>query len=275
MRVTAADGTQIYVQVQGLPEQPPVLVLPGGPCRDPAYLSDQAGLGRRNSLAIVHPRGTAATGGLSRGWWKDADDVVAVADALGLASFSVLAHSAGTRLALAVAAQHPGRVRSMALVTPSAAWLTGTAQDGPAIAARRSSPEVDAAMGSMRGRPPEDECAFQHALKLEAPAGYAQWTGREKQHSGVGAMSLVSATAWFADIPGDAVQRITGAPLPPTLVLAGKQDILSGVGPVRAYARALGAQLSLVEDSGHYPWIEQPAVFRGALNNWFAGPGRQ
>jgi pimeloyl-ACP methyl ester carboxylesterase len=88
------------------------------------------------------------------------------------------------------------------------------------------------------------------ALKLEAPAAYAKWTEREKQHSGVGALSLVSATAWFADIPGDA--------------------ILSGIGSVRAYARARGAQLSLIEDCGHYPWIEQPAVFRGALNNWFA-----
>ena len=116
--ITARDGVRIGVQLEGATGSPPVLVLPGGPCRDPSYLSGLAGLPGMHPLAVFHPRGTPVTRGLSNGWWNDAADVIAVADALGLHSLNILAHSAGTRLALAVAAQHPGRVRSMPSLLP-------------------------------------------------------------------------------------------------------------------------------------------------------------
>ncbi|MCC3280667.1 alpha/beta hydrolase [Arthrobacter sp. zg-Y40] len=271
-RITAPDGVQICVQLEGAGDQPPVLVLPGGPCRDPAYLGDLTGLAAVRPLAVLHPRGTPATGGLSRGWWNDAADAIAVADALGLPGFDILAHSAGTRLALAAAAQFPGRVRSMALVTPAAAWLTGAVHDGPDLAARRSEPLVDAALTSMSGVQPGTEDEFQHALKVEAPAGYARWAAPERQHSGVGAMTLAAASAWFNQIPGDAAARILASPQPPTLVVGGQEDILSSVGPVRAYANALGAELAFLPDCGHYPWIEQPEAFVRIMEGWLRIP---
>ncbi|QEW04823.1 alpha/beta hydrolase [Microbacterium lushaniae] len=248
----------------------PVVVVPGGPCRDPAYLGDLAGLARTRPLVILHPRGTPASGGLSRGWWTDADDLIQVADHLEAPAVDVIAHSAGTRLALAAAAQHPGRIRSLALVTPAAAWLTGTPHDGAALAAHRSEPEITRAFASMNGESPGDETTFQRALEAEAAAGYARWTPVERQHAGVGAMTWAASSAWFRDIPADAAARITASPLPPTFVLGGRDDLLSGVAPVRAYADALGAHLTLLDDCGHYPWIEQPAAFRAALGDWLA-----
>ena len=268
-RITAPDGLQISFQLDGTAGGQPVLVLPGGPCRHPAYLSDLAGLGTVRPLATLHARGTPETGSFSQGWWNDAADVIAVADALSLHSFDILAHSAGTRLALAVATRFPGRVRSMALVTPAAAWLTGTEHDGPQLAARRENPLVEAALASMVGAQPMSEDQFQASLDVEAPAGYAQWTGREQQHSRSGTMTLAAASAWFANIPEDAVARILAAPQPPTLVLAGQEDILSGVAPVLAYAQALGARLVLLQDCGHYPWIEQPEAFARTLTAWW------
>ncbi|MDC7802968.1 alpha/beta hydrolase [Sphingomonas sp. BLCC-B65] len=59
-----------------------------------------AGIGESARVVVLHPRGTTRSGGLSRGWWTDADDVVPLLDALHLPAASVLAHSAGTRLAL-------------------------------------------------------------------------------------------------------------------------------------------------------------------------------
>jgi len=56
-----------------------------------------AGIGESAHVVVLHPRGTTRSGGLSRGWWTDADDVVALLDALHLPAASVLAHSAGTR----------------------------------------------------------------------------------------------------------------------------------------------------------------------------------
>ena len=51
-----------------------------------------------------------------------ADDVLSVADALGLARFVLIGHSFGATVALAVAARVPGRVVALALVDPAGAF---------------------------------------------------------------------------------------------------------------------------------------------------------
>ncbi|GMA34324.1 hydrolase [Demequina litorisediminis] len=244
------------------------MVIPGGPCRNPVYLGDLGGLAAHRPLAIVHVRGAGRTGHLSRGWWNDADDVLAVVDALGLEAPDVLAHSAGTRLAIAAATRFEGRFRSLALVTPAAAWLTGTAHDGAAVAARRKEPEVAAAVAAFNEPDPEDDRQFAEALRVQAPAGYARWAVREQRHAGLGASTLAAARAWFRDVPDDAAERVRAAALPPTLVVGGAEDILSGVEPVRAYADALGAGLAWIEKCGHYPWVERPQEFIHAVVPW-------
>ncbi|WP_235038088.1 alpha/beta fold hydrolase [Microbacterium sp. 18062] len=248
----------------------PIIVIPGGPCRGPEYLVDLAGLGDSHPLLVMHPRGTPRSGGLSRGWWSDADDVIALADALGQGSVNLLAHSAGTRLALATATRFPERVRSLALVTPPASWLSGTPHDGEEIAAGRAEADVAAALVSMANDDPTAEEAFRESFRRQAPASYARWTDVERAHAEVGAISLAAASAWFTDIPADAVTRIRAATLPPTLVIGGDQDLLTGVRPVRDYADALGGDLSLIADCGHYPWIEQPEVFQRLVDAWLA-----
>jgi pimeloyl-ACP methyl ester carboxylesterase len=62
--------------------------------------------------------------------------------------------------------------------------------------------------------------------------------------------------------------RIRAAVQPPSLVIAGDQDLLTGVEPVATYARILGASYTLIERCGHYPWIEQPHAFRHRLDAW-------
>ncbi|GAB3407027.1 alpha/beta hydrolase [Schumannella luteola] len=266
--VTAVDGVRLTVHTIGDGDAPPAIVVPGGPARGVEYLDDLAGLGADRRLVVLHPRGTPTTGGRSRGWWTDADDVVSVAGALGLAQVDLIAHSAGTRLALAVAARHPRLLSSLALVTPPSDWLSGVAHDGADLAARRGDPDVDAAWASLTGAEPADDAAFQRAWDSEAPAGYAAWTGIEQQHAGVGDMSLASVRAWFRDVPADAADRILAAARPRTLVVSGDGDLLTGVAPVRAAAAALGAELVELSGCGHYPWVERPTEFRAALADW-------
>jgi pimeloyl-ACP methyl ester carboxylesterase len=269
------DGVRVRFEITGKDRAhgphtsfDPVLVIPGGPCRGPEYLGDLAGFADLRPLAVLYPRGSEQLGDLSRGWWRDAADAIAVANTLGLVSFHVLAHSAGTRAALALTAQFRSRIRSLVLVTPAAAWLTGTPNDGVRVAARRNEPEIAAALTSMTTEP-ADEAEFQRALKIEAPAGYSRWTQIEQRHAAVGGMSLSAVHAWFRDIPDDAVAQILGTKMAPVLVLGGAEDILSGVEPVHAYAAALGAELRMLNNCGHYPWVERPEAFRAELGRWF------
>lgn len=247
---------------------PPVIVLPGGPCRGPEYLGDLAGLGETRQLILMHPRGTPKSGGLSRGWWTDANDVILVADALGLQSVDLVAHSAGTRLALATATQFTSRVRSMALITPPASWLTDMPSDAESIAEKYCALEAREALAFVLTDEPSTELEFHEAFQRQAPASYAHWTAVEQSHAKSGAVSLVAAAAWFADIPPDAGDRIRATPQPPTLVVAGDRDLLTGVKPVAGYASLLGADYALIEECGHYPWVEQPQAFRGRLDAW-------
>lgn len=252
-------------------EGEPLLVLPGGACRGPEYVGDLAGAGGPRPIVVLHPRGTALSGGLSHGWWTDADDVVDALDALGIDRVDLVAHSAGTRLALATAARHGDRVRSMALVTPPASWLTGSPHDGDSLPADRADPAVAAAIASLAEEEHGDtEEQFRSTFLRQAPASYAHWGSREQAHALVGAVSLAAASAWFTGIPDDVADRILAATMPPSIVIGGDRDLLTGLQPVIDYAAALGAELSLLEDCGHYPWVEQPAAFREVLDGWIA-----
>lgn len=247
----------------------PAIFLPGGPCRGIEYLGDLAGVGNDRALVVMHPRGTPRSPGLSRGWWTDAEDVVALADALGLGAMDIVAHSAGTRLALATAARFPERVRSLALITPPASWLTGTPSDMDVLANRRSERAVHEALEAMKTDDPSSEPEFARSFRRQAPASYARWTSVEQAHAEVGDVSLAAALAWFDHIPADAAENIQAMAAPPALVIGGDQDLLTGVQPVRDYARALGAETAFVRDCGHYPWVEQPEEFRRILRRWF------
>lgn len=263
-------GLPFAVTEAGASEAEPVIVLPGGPCRGPEYLLDLAGLDRTRRLIVLHPRGTPRSGGLSRGWWSDADDVIVLADSLGRERVDLLAHSAGTRLALAVATRYPHRVRSMTLVTPPADWLTGTQHDGDSVVLDRCLPAVAEALDSLDRDDPTTERAFHEGFQRQAPATYAHWSHVEEAHAALGDVSLAAALAWFSDIPADATDRIRAAPLPQTLVIGGGRDYLTGIQPVVDYAAALGARLSMIDDCGHYPWIEQPASFRRITDEWLS-----
>ncbi|MCK6066540.1 alpha/beta hydrolase [Microbacterium sp. EYE_512] len=219
---------------------------------------------------MLHPRGTPRSGGLSRGWWNDAADVVELVDAIDFGAVDLVAHSAGTRLALATAAQHPDRVRSMVLVTPPASWLTGTPSDAPSIAAKHAERAALNALATMSADEPKTEYEFRESFRRQAPASYAHWTRRERTHAEIGTVSHAAVKAWFAGIPDDAVERIRAMRCPRSLVIGGDRDLLTGVQPVRDYAAVLGAELALIPDCGHYPWIEQPAIFRRHLSAWLA-----
>lgn len=51
-------------------------------------------------------------------------------------------------------------------------------------------------------------------------------------------------------------------------MIGGDRDLLTGAQPVIDYAAALGARFAMIDDCGHYPWIEQPDAFRDELARW-------
>jgi len=58
----------------------------------------------------------------------------------------------------------------------------------------------------------------------------------------------------------------------PVLVVAGGQDVVTGLAPMLAMADLFTAGRAVViEQCGHYPWMEQPAAFRCAVDPFLEG----
>lgn len=282
----AADGAPLYFDVLGHDYDVlehagsgrcPAIVLAGGAARHPSYLGDLAGLYSRRCLIVPHLRGvgnSAAPGSPEAGsFWRQAADIESLRVHLGLERVLLIAHSAGTRLAIAYAAQFPRLVAGLLLVTPPAGYLVSAASDAAVLTdRRRGEPAFDAAIAAQQAGPDlagdaADDDAFNAWQQVIAPVGYAVWGAAEQAHAHSGRWSLAAARAFFSvEPPPDLAVRL-GAVTAPVLVVAGAQDYGIGLAPVIALAALFPAGQSVVIDHcGHHPWLEQPAAFRRAAD---------
>ncbi|AGL14377.1 alpha/beta fold hydrolase [Actinoplanes sp. N902-109] len=243
---------------------PTLVAIAGGAARHPDYLGDLAGLSAGHRLIRPHLRGVGRTpltgGGSYREQTPDLDDLRA---GLGLDRMVLLAHSAGTRLAMHYAVRFPDRVAALVLITPPAADLVAVPSDaGELIAARAGDPVIDAAVAA-RSTLHHDDAWW----RVVAPLGYARWGTVEREHARVGEINFAANQAFrMLDPPGD-LTAVTA----PVLVVAGAQDCLTGFEPVAALAGVFPrGELAVIEDCGHYPWVEQPAAFRRAVDAFLA-----
>ncbi|MEV6371331.1 alpha/beta hydrolase [Micromonospora musae] len=252
---------------------PPVIVLAGGAARHPSYLGDLAGLGSRYRLIVPHLRGVGRSPGSPvaevGSFWRQAEDLERLREHLGLDRVLLVGHSAGTRLAIAYAAQFARGLAGMVLITPPAGYLVDTPSDAnEVIARRRGEPAFDAAVAASEAGPDLSNDDVFHAWQQRAaPMGYAAWGAAEQAHAMIGRWDLAAAKAYFSvEPPGDLAARV-GALAAPVLVIAGADDCLTGLEPVKALATRFPAgRVEVIARCGHYPWLEQPSTFRHAID---------
>ena len=272
-----SDGSPLhYDDVAGedsAGEKEPIVLLAGGAARHPSYLGDLAGLSERHRLIVPHLRGVGRTAlpyVEERGsFWTQADDIERLRIHLGLQRVVLVAHSAGTRLAIAYAVQFTRSVARLVLITPPSAYLVDEPSDTGTLSDRRrgDSDFEDAFTALIAGPQTNDDDAYNTWQQESAPAGYARWGAKERAHAQIGRWSLAAAKAYFSVAPpSDLAPRLKQVTAP-VLVLAGAEDCLTGLAPVTALARLFPSGISVVIDnSGHYPWVEQPAAFREAID---------
>jgi pimeloyl-ACP methyl ester carboxylesterase len=271
---TSYDDTTLHADV--LDRAPagtdPLIVLAGGAALHPDYLGDLAGLDQSRPLVVLHQRGvgrSAPADPVETGaWWHQARDVDALRAHLGLETVDVLGHSAGTRIATAYAAQYADRLRTLTLVTPPSVHLVDAPDDRDELAAKRmDDPEFAAAIAARNAGPDlstdETWAVFRKAI---APLGYAAWGPVERAHAPIGEQRVESIKAFFsAEPPDDLADRLREVEAP-VLVVAGRQDLTTGLEPVRALARLFkNGRIEEIDGCGHFPWVEQPDAFRAAV----------
>jgi pimeloyl-ACP methyl ester carboxylesterase len=184
-----------------------------------------------------------------------AEDAVAVLDALDIPRAHVLGHSMGGYLALTLARNHPGRVRSLVLVATSAggpgslpvpqstraAWQAAAPLPAPEFA-RRTMP-LSYAPGWVEANTERFERNLAH--RLEFPTPPQTWAAQ------------YAACERYLQAGIDAA-RITC----PSLVIHGTADRVVPFGNGERLAEALPrARFLRVENGGHLWFLEAPETF--------------
>ncbi len=264
----------LHVDVRGRADGPALLVLAGGAAAHPSYLGDLAGLGERYRLVVPHLRGVGRSRDLPLASREEqVDDVERLRESLGTDRLAVVAHSAGTRLAVGYAARFPGRLSALVLVTPPAEYLVDVPSDAATVtAARAGEPAVAAALAALAAGPDlTDDGSFTAWRLRTAPLGYARWDATARAHAGAMRYSLAAARAFMAGATPAGLRDRLRAVAAPTLVVAGAQDGAAGRAPVLAVAGLFPrGEAVTVEDCGHFPWVEQPAAWRAAVDPFLA-----
>lgn len=273
------DGTTLHYDERG--EGEPLVCLPGGPGRAVAYLEDLAGLDRDRRLVLLDPRATGRSevpaDPASLRLDRLADDLEALREHLGLDRVDVLAHSAGTLWTQAWAAAHPGRVRSLVLVTPSDLLQGGRRADLAEIRAKRADEpwysHAAEVLEALADAPPSQQAVLERELR---PFWYGRWDERCQEHAAsadrqTSKRALLGFGAGLEQPDVEGTRTALAQVDAPVLVVGGELDAMTGVESVRAVATAFPqGRAEVLAGAGHFPWVDAPEAFRSAVAGFLA-----
>ncbi|MBA3890328.1 MAG: alpha/beta hydrolase [Gemmatimonadaceae bacterium] len=275
---TTTTPVPLFWARQGTPDAPPILVLHGGPGASHDYLLpqmlglDSAAEGGRD-LLFYDQRG----GGRSRhdddraaiGWQDQVADVGRVIAEFGLGDACIVGYSWGGLLALlyALEARRGNGPVPSRLILIDPAPLSRQYRDSfeAEFAARQASREVkqlrdELAASGLRERDPD---AYRQRLFELSVAGYFADPARARDLTPFRVTGRVQQSIWASLGEYDLVPELSQVQVP-TVVVHGRQDPIP-LASSEAGARALNAELIVLEDCGHVPYVEQPAALFSAL----------
>jgi proline iminopeptidase len=290
---TTTTDRPLYWAAYGEAGAPRLLVLHGGPGADHGYLLPQMlalatvdGANRNGrDLLFYDQRG----GGRSKSddrervtWRTHVADLAAVAGELlrDDEPLRVVGYSWGGLLALLylIESSRDSNLRppaSLVLIDPAPvtrAWRDeferefARRQQGPAVRAMRD----ELAASGLREADPD---AYRHRAFELSVAGYFADPTRARDLTPFRVVGRVQQSVWESlgdfDLVGDLAGAYAALGGVPTLVVHGRQDPIP-LASSEAVARAAGAELVVLDDCGHVPYVEQPEGLFDAIRAFHA-----
>ncbi|WP_276120094.1 alpha/beta fold hydrolase [Pararhizobium qamdonense] len=281
------NGTRIFFDTDGsslrnvegsLRELPTVVALHGGLGFDHGYLRE--GLGQLASTAQVvyvdlRGQGRSDRTSLETATLEQmADDIADLIKTLGISKPHVFGHSAGGFVAMHLALQNPGLLGSLILCgsSPTVAPIQAQLDERSPSLSDRASPQALAAAGKV----------FSGDITLESVATFFEEVG--PFYAGPANADLTSRLmrATIPNIemmrhfmtnlaPGFDLQSELHHIAVPVLVLVGAFDWVCPPHASRTIAKAVPrSTLVEFENSGHFPFSEEPEKFRAVVEDFFA-----
>ena len=197
-----------------------------------------------------------------------ADDVVRVADALGIDRFVYTGVSHGAGIGWHLARRHPDRLRALVSVVGTPHDRDGDTSSSAgrrAIVANRRDPAViEAQMRTIGGRVDDDRAAVRDAFVAEKVAAFLAMDDEESRINQ--GMPYPEAT------DADQLAAVLATIDLPVLVIAGMRDgVISPQSTLRALTHVRGSVGVLFEDEGHFVADERPERLVGPIAEFLAG----
>jgi proline iminopeptidase len=270
---TQTTEVPLYWAAYGREGAPRLLVLHGGPGASHDYLLPQMlRLGEEYDLLFYDQRG----GGRSRPpdsapitWRTQVDDLAAIIAEFALQPLSLVGYSWGAMLALlyAIDASRGSFVQPerLLLIDPAPLTRKFRAEFEAEFARRQASAEVQAmreelAASGLRERDPD---AYRQRSFELGVAGYFADPRRARDLTPFRVTGRVQQSVWESLGDFDLVRDLADVRLP-AMITHGREDPIPLESSLGA-ARALAAELIVIDDCGHVPYVERPEILFPAL----------
>ena len=280
-RSMTVGAARLFVETEG--SGPPLVLLPAGPGLDHGYfhpyLSALAPFAR---VIYLDPRGCGRSvlAGPA-GYSLDAmvADLEDVRREMGLETIDLLGHGMGEAVAALYAARHPERVGR--LIFLGAALEVVSLPESPGLLSA-ATPGMREAIEALPGnRYLSEDGRMRERLRILAPLMFHRLTDRSF-HNAFAERITTSAEAHDALAPGfagpepaAALAAALGRLKAPVLIVAGRHDRTSSPEAAEAVRRAVpGARLVILEESGSFPFAEQPVDFLKAVKVFLTGDAK-
>jgi pimeloyl-ACP methyl ester carboxylesterase len=272
-----SDGRRLFYSERG--EGRPLVCHPGGPGLSGSCLGDLGGLDGSCAIVALDPRGAGRSDPPGSDEAYGLDDYVAdlarLQEHLGLARIDLLGHSHGSLVALLYAARNPDRVGRLVLVAVGSRFREEELQSmREAMRLRSSEAWFDDAWAAVEEEQQanfHDDTELTRLFVRELPFYFAQYGRREQafvpamlaQPLDAAALRYFNANEFLTFDLRPAMPDVTAS----TLVIAGREDFILGPRACREVADGIAsARLVVLDDAGHFPWVERPKEFVSAVS---------
>jgi pimeloyl-ACP methyl ester carboxylesterase len=253
--LTLATGAADTLHWESSGEGAPVLMIMGLGLSGGAWWRTVPVLSRRLQVITYDNRGVGRSSSLVHSYTTEAmaDDAVSVLDAAGLERAHVYGFSLGGAVAQQLALRHPARVRSLVLGATHPGGARAVAPDAEVLDFFRRRPGMPAEEAARASVP----FNYGERCRREHPERIAEDLRRRLAHP-------FPEEAYRAQLYAAALhnchRRLARIGVP-TLVVHGRHDRMIPVANAELLAAAIpGAQLRILEESGHLYPTEQPEV---------------
>lgn len=273
------NGTSLFVREVG--QGDPLLVVHGGPGMEHSYLVPGIDvLAQDAQLVLYDQRGTGRSLEIDDASELTLDaflaDIDGVRASLGREQIDVLAHSWGALLGLLYAARYPERVRSLVLVgsvEPGQRFAEQSAERASRLRTASDAALIDSLARSdgFATRDPETVsrlywAAFRPTFADRGRAdglriAFTELTARRGSDVAAGVMGPLGSFDFWSEVASIEA---------PTLIVHGAADPSPLEVPTALREAIPGAELVVLEDSGHFPFLEEPQAFREAVGSFLA-----